>query len=67
MLTKTSTDDIHSTLCPFRFDAAPGGEQPGARSGLDTLSSLGSIPPMSSTANKSSTNGSGGGDLLDLL
>ncbi|CAO1634619.1 unnamed protein product [Sympodiomycopsis kandeliae] len=63
------------------FDAAPGGDQPGAQSGLDALNSLGSLQPnRNSTASPAShafgnhnaqqsngNNGGGGGDLLDLL
>ena len=57
----------------FSFDAAPGANAPGAQSGLDALSSLPAIPtqnpsvfsPPSQSAQ--TVNGSGGGDLLDLL
>lgn len=61
------------------FDAAPGADQPGAKSGLDALSSLGSIPPLSAsntgsgmgmggtTSGGQGASSSGGGDLLDLL
>ncbi|CAO1635804.1 unnamed protein product [Jaminaea pallidilutea] len=57
------------------FDAAPGAEQPGAKSGLDALSSLPPTASQSQGGAQGSSNGAGrrnensnsGGDLLDLL
>jgi vesicle coat complex subunit len=51
------------------FDAAPGSNAPGAKSGLDALSSLPGVPVANPTARQSTTTSAngGGGDLLDLL
>lgn len=67
---QTSADPLRSLSS---FDAAPGANAPGAQSGLDALSSLPAIPTQNPSVfsppshSAQTVNGSGGGDLLDLL